>query len=159
MTDAVEPAPPRKTRLQRSLPWLVLPLVIGGFAIFDLYMKGMPATASANAFVLALRAGRLDEARAHETIELRKRLGPVAEAAQRAKVDSGPELARAYEQVRSSHAIHGGFVGDWTSGCMDGKVDDVRPIWFVMSKVDGVWLVADLRVDSMPKECVVDTAE
>lgn len=37
-----------------------IPIVIGAFAIFDMYMKGIPANASANAFVPAARDGNKD---------------------------------------------------------------------------------------------------
>ena len=115
--------------------------------MFDLFMKGRPATRTARAFVAAVRAEHLDEARRHATPELARKLDPGVMA-------HDAELQRAYESVRRSRAIDGGFVGEWTRGCVTGKIDAGPEVWLVMSKLDGSWLVADVRVDVQPSECV-----
>ena len=121
-------------------------VLIGAFAMFDFFMKGWPATRSARAFVAAVRADRLDEARHYATPDLAKRLDPGVMA-------RDTELQRAYESVRRSSEISGGFVGDWTTGCMTGKLDAGPEVWMVMSKLDGSWLVADIRLGMKPSEC------
>ena len=95
--------------------------------MFKYLMKGWPATRSARAFVDAVRVERLDEARRHATPELGKRLDPAMMASD--------AFGRAYESVRQSRTIDGGFIGDWTRGCMTGKIDGGGDVWFVMSKL------------------------
>jgi hypothetical protein len=135
----------------RVLMYLGIPVIIAGFAAFDRYMRRIPAAASAEAFVVAVRAGHLDEVRAHTTRDLGARLDPIV-----AGGSGQTELARAYERVRTSKSIRSDFVAeDWSKGCMDGKVEGAGPLWLPMSKEHGQWVVADMRIDSRPNECDV----
>jgi hypothetical protein len=137
---------------RKHLPWLAIPVAIGGMAAIDIALKGWPATKCANAFVAAVRQGRLDDARALATPDLGERLNP-------SDLASGSELARAYERMRVSTSIEGGFIGYWTEGCMTGSVPGVGPLWVVMSKRGSKWLVSDLRIETRPKQCEPEAGE
>jgi hypothetical protein len=145
-----------EARQQHRRGWVLftvgLLLFIGAFAAFDAYMKSIPATTSAKAFVSAIRAGQAAEVRAHVTADLLVRLDAMPGAHQ-------GELARAYERIRGSASVEGSFFGDWTVGCMEGMIAAFGPIWFVMAKQRGSWFVADLRIDRRPKECDPDDVD
>jgi hypothetical protein len=134
---------------------LVLVLGIGipiaCMAAVDNFAKAIPANRSANAFFIALRSHRVDDARAHATPEFRTRLASVA--AEAPPWSDGSELARALSRVSSSRTHDGSFGGDWSEGCVNAKVDGTTPLWLVMRKLDGTWLVQDVRIDAQPREC------
>jgi hypothetical protein len=151
------PKKPPKATWRRDVTALAgILLFIAAFAAFDVLMTAYPATKSANAFVAAMRADRFDEARAHAT----KELGASIDALPRdRKIDAGAEVLRALAIIRASREIHGGFVGSWTVGCMTGQVDGAQALYLVMKKIDGAWLVTDVRVDSKPTECESNDVE
>lgn len=133
-------------RPKKAWPWIGLPLFILAFALFDHFMKGRPATASATAFVTAAREGRGPDVYAHSTADLARRLQATPREA---------TLTRMYELVRTSQKIDGGYTGEWTHGCINGQIGNER-VWFLLVKERGNWLVADLRPDPRPSECNFD---
>jgi hypothetical protein len=139
----------KKEDVEIRARWIGIPIVIGALGATDYTLKVRPATLSARAFVSAVRASSIDAIHAHATIDLAKRIDAR---------EPNSELGRAYEQIRISTSIDDGFMGDWSSGCMSGKINNV-PIYLVMAKVDGAWLVSDLRIDKIPKECEDDSVD
>jgi hypothetical protein len=130
--------------------------VMGGIAVvaaIDVLLRGMiPASNSAEAFVNALREGRLDEARAHATTKVAPSIGLPSD---------GSELSRGLALIAGAKSTDGAYVGSFMEGCFDGEVDGATPVYVLMSKgsLFGDWLVSDVRVDAKPQACVSDDGD
>ena len=153
------PSPPTKHRpaWQESIVGcLFLGAVIGGCAVLHILVWHGPLNTAAKAFLTAVRADRLVEARGYATREFQQYLPEHGAELPPSIRDAEPSRTLALV-IASTKVDTGDITRDWSSGCVWVHIDGDRQIWLRMRKVDGAWRVINLQSDAMPDDCRIDT--